>query len=56
MRVQRLEVLGFLHFVFIGLNFLKKGAFLGGNFKQFQSVPLKWNETFLGAGDFIQKL
>ena len=32
-------VLGFLHFVFIDLNFLIEGAFLGGKFKQFQSGP-----------------
>ena len=32
-RVQRFEVLGFLHFVFIGLNFLIEGAFLGGKFQ-----------------------
>ena len=36
--VQRVEVLWYLHFVFICLNFWKRAVFLEGNFKQFQSV------------------
>jgi len=31
--IQRIEVLGFLLFVLIGLNFLIEGAFLGGKFQ-----------------------